>query len=157
MLAYSLTWLNYKKAEENFIKARKDFFSDSLENQIDDLTTVFTSGTLNDILLALEFLKVSEPKYHILIKYLVKISIDGNEIAVFEARQILLQYKNYKSEILLSIESCFNDQKDYYVYGNIAQLLYELKYKEELSNFIEKYCKNNDNEDIRYIYEDYKE
>jgi hypothetical protein len=157
MLSYSLTWLNYKNAEENFIKARKDFFSDSFENQIDDLTTVFTSGTLNDILLALEFLKVSEPKYHILIKYLVKISIDGNEIAVSEARKILLQYKNYKNEILLSMESYFNDQKDYYVYGNIAQLLYELKYEEELSNFIEKYCKNNDNKDIRYIYEDYKE
>ena len=153
---YSKQWLNFKEAEENFYKSKMDFISSDFDKQISDFELALSSNR-NEALLALSILENLEAKHVALIKLLVEVAIDGNEIVASDARKVVLKYRDIaKDQIISCINEFLKDSKeDYFNYSNIAQLLYKLEYKDELLSFLNSYCKESQGNDIQELWEDY--
>lgn len=65
-----------------------------------------------------------------------------------------------KDEILKKILEVLKQQNieeslKYFYYRNTAQLLYDLNYTKELKRFVDDYCKDSDDIDIRDVYSDF--
>ncbi len=153
---YSKQWLDFKEAEDTFYKSKMEFISSDVDKQISDFELALTSNR-NEALLALSMLENLEAKHIPLIKVLVEVAIDGNEIVASDARKVVLKYRDIAKDQITGYINKFlkNSKEDYFNYGNIAQLLYKLDYKDELIFFLDSYCKNSQDNDIQELWEDY--
>jgi hypothetical protein len=153
---YSAEWLNFKKSDEQFVRDRAKFFASDMEAQLSDLR-LSLKGDRNDTLVALNFMVGHGPKYPALIDTLLEVAIAGGEIQSAHAINIVGYYKDLlRDGILLFVRNFLKTNKaDYFTYGNIHGLLYDLDYQEERKHFIENYCATSSDPEIQELYRDF--
>jgi len=98
-----------------------------------------------------------------LIDTMLRSAILSNMKVIKIAKEILLSVGNLEwfrdslpgriGNILRNEE--LEEEDKYFYYRNIAQLFYELRFSEELENFLNKYCKQSTDQDVHEIYEDF--
>ncbi|WP_160717979.1 hypothetical protein [Chitinophaga solisilvae] len=157
---FSADWEALREAEATYIRTRAAYFKSNRETILYDIQRGLTS-TPNTIEYTLDLLALlgDDIKEKVMTE-LVAIALDGKETFVPLARNIIIEMDSgYLKTILPDLVQPWlsaNPDNDF-IYKNIAQLYYKSDLHTALTHFIDTYCRNSSNEDIREIYEDYKE
>jgi hypothetical protein len=157
---YSQEWVDLFNSESQFYSKRMKYFSNNEDVIIND----FKKGLTDDYFVEFAIRSVENHNVKIkqeLIQELLEIALDGKDICVKPAREMLLEIDKgiIKHKIQPYITSYLMKEIDsesrYYLYLNIAQLYYELKFDNELKLFINQYCRFSPDKGIKEIYEDF--
>ena len=117
----------------------------------------------NGFLLFNIFLQSNKKTKECFLDLFIETAILGTENLIGISREIILTIGNSALqenkiikktyEIIKQIKS--NDNLKYFYFRNIAQLLYELRLKVELQEFLMKHCKDSKDIDVQEVYIDY--
>lgn len=156
---FSKYWNDYNTVHKALLDARSSFFESDMSSQIYDLRLVLSNFDREDLYIALDLLRVAGDRYKVLIKEMVMQGLDGQEVFAAYMREVLELYKDSCKE---DITRCVNEYvlshlNDEFIYHNVCCLYYLLGYKAELNLFVVEYCKENTDNNIVELYDDYFE
>lgn len=153
----SAKWIEFRKAEDEYLTRRYDFMQDE-KTMINDLDTALSTASDNET--ALRFLLDTTPcsaTVITLVPKVVDISVDSsNSSAISLARKVLFIYKDdatIKECIQTQLNTYLNDNDDWH-YRRIAELYKFLDYKEKLDSFA-LFCLANTNLEINEVGRDF--
>lgn len=151
----------FEQIQNRYFQASQEIMKMDISLLIKYLRDINNSYVILRALSSLDFstIKLNEEP---LFDEIVYLSIKGNSTQILWSRKIV---KNINRDYLFqklgnSIKTILEnvgiecEYADYY-YRNIADLFYELDFKDELKIFLDKYCKNSTDINIREIYDDY--
>lgn len=154
---------------ENLISIQKElsiassnyFQSNDFEKIKDDIENHLQQG--KGYLLFNIFLQADKKTKKRFLDLFVESAIKGKDTLIEISGDILSTIKGgdtIKHEILKKVFEVLKQQESeeslkYFYYRNIAQLLYNLNYVEELRDFINEYCKDSKDLDIQEVYSDF--
>lgn len=154
---FSAGWLALKHAEEDFLTKRMSFFSQPLPDQITDLRNAL-SGEPSQVEFALRLLDTMAPTVaQYLVRELLLLAIDGAEVLAPQALNIVLRSGPLsEQEVAAIVETTLAvSQPDFYLFSRISQLYYRAGFGKSLRSFLENYCSDSADQDIRELAQEY--
>lgn len=151
----------FEQIQNRYFQASQEIMKIDISLLIKYLRDINNSYVILRALSSLDFstIKLNEES---LFDEIVYLSIKGNSTQILWSRKIV---KNINRDYLFqklgnSIKTILENggiecEYDDYYYRNIADLFYELDFKDELKKFLDKYCKNSTDINVREIYDDY--
>lgn len=157
-MAYSMEWLRFRKAEDNFFTCRYHFGQQEQEIVVNDLQQALTSPIERDTALRyLQLFSLPAASLATLLYEVVDTAIDSTHLtSIGLAREVLRHYKDEPSikSAVLSLAANYFVANDEWHYRRIAEHYETLNYQEELAEFL-RICRANDNLEIREIGDDF--
>ena len=96
-------------------------------------------------------------------EYIVSLSIDGSDSHIVWAKKIICSIDRFVldeklEEVVFNYLNSVKEKSDfYYICRSTASLLYYIRYDSLLSKFLEIYCMNSDDPDIKDTFDEFNE